>query len=94
MFHILIDCFNKVVFGLNIGLKSEDAVFTQHPRLFVNIYINFAVNDYDTFAPNGAKESFANLKHCLPKGIPIIVMHQSAPITANAIPWKRPPKIM
>ncbi len=33
-------------------------------------------------APKGISESFAILKHCNPKGIPIIVQQSSAPFTA------------
>ena len=34
---------------------------------------------YDTVAPKGVRPSFASLKHCLPKGIPMMVMHQITP---------------
>ena len=37
---------------------------------------------YSTSFPNGKKTSFANLKHCIPIGIPIIVIdHKSPKIT-------------
>jgi hypothetical protein len=41
-------------------------------------------------APKGVADSIASLKHCLPKGIPMMVMHHKIPATmkdiARAIP--------
>ena len=44
--------------------------------------------------PKGAKPTIANLKHCMPKGIPTIVKHKTSP---PKIYWKKikiPPKII
>ena len=38
----------------------------------------FPKSDFTVF-PNGKSDSFAILKHCLPNGIPIMVMHQIMP---------------
>lgn len=45
-------------------------------------------------APKGAMESPASLKHCLPKGIPIMVMHQITPKMRNPRARPSPPKII
>ena len=55
--------------------------------------IDTAPPPYCTSFPNGKNESDANLKHCFPYGIPIIVMHQSAPETSHESPLKKPPNI-
>lgn len=46
---------------------------------------------YSTSFPNGKKDSVANLKHCTPIGIPIMVMHQSIPATHHDRPDINPP---
>ena len=47
---------------------------------------------YRTVAPNGIRASFASLKHCLPKGIPMIVTHSTAPSTAASTSHGNPTK--
>ena len=44
------------------------------------------------FLPKGAADIFANLKHCLPIGIPIIVIDQRIPITIHENQLINPPK--
>lgn len=44
-------------------------------------------------APKGKSASFASLKCCRPKGIPIIVQHKIRPKTACVIASSTPPKI-
>ena len=44
--------------------------------------------------PNGAKVSLANLKHCLPKGIPIIVIHHKSPAKAQLRLLTSPPQMI
>ena len=34
-------------------------------------------------APKGISASLASLKHCIPKGMPIMVMQKSNPLSAN-----------
>lgn len=46
---------------------------------------------YSTSFPKGKKASLANLKHCVPTGMPTIVIHQSMPYTANTNPATIPP---
>lgn len=44
--------------------------------------------------PNGAKPTIANLKHCMPNGMPTMVKHKTNP---PKIYWKKinmPPKII
>ena len=48
---------------------------------------------YRTVAPNGISASFASLKHCLPNGMPMIVMQNSTPITADSNAMGTPLKI-
>lgn len=44
------------------------------------------------FLPKGAADIFANLKHCLPTGIPMIVIDQRIPITIHENQLINPPK--
>ena len=46
---------------------------------------------YCTSFPNGKKLSCANLKHCIPTGIPMIVMHQRHPARHQLNPVNAPP---
>ena len=60
--------------------------------------ITFAKNEgapppYSISFPNGAKAKEANLKHCNPRGIPIIVMQHKTPAIIQESPLKKPPKI-
>ena len=48
---------------------------------------------YCTSLPKGKKLSPANLKHCIPTGIPTMVMHQRHPARHQLRPLKAPPKI-
>lgn len=43
-------------------------------------------------APKGNNASFANLKHCSPKGIPTIVIQSTKPLVIAAIARGSPPK--
>ncbi len=47
---------------------------------------------YTISLPNGKKARPANLKHCKPTGIPIIVIHHMMPAINQPIPIKKPPK--
>jgi hypothetical protein len=46
---------------------------------------------YSTFFPNGASAREANLKHCRPIGMPIIVTHHKRPVTPHARACHIPP---
>lgn len=46
---------------------------------------------YTTSFPNGHIDNFENLKHCLPIGMPIIVIHHSRPAKNQIIPSTNPP---
>ena len=46
---------------------------------------------YSILLPNGQNDMAASLKHCMPIGIPMIVMHQKAPVRTQAMPLIRPP---
>ena len=48
---------------------------------------------YRTSFPNGKKLSAANLKHCIPTGMPIIVIHQRQPVSVQLRPLMKPPNI-
>ncbi len=39
--------------------------------------------EYSTSLPNGNSIKFANLKHCVPKGIPTMVKHEIIPTNAH-----------
>ena len=45
-----------------------------------------------TSFPNGKKERLANLKHCIPIGIPIMVIHQRIPTKNQLRPLSNPPQ--
>ena len=47
---------------------------------------------YTTSFPNGKNARLANLKHCSPIGIPMIVMHHRQPDNTHASPLKSPPQ--
>ena len=62
------------------------------------IQIILANNDgtpppYSISFPKGANYIDANLKHCLPYGIPTIVIHQITPDNTHESPLNSPPKI-
>lgn len=62
------------------------------------IHITFANTDgtpppYSILFPNGANAIFANLKHCLPYGIPTILIHHNTPEKNHANPLVKPPQI-
>lgn len=46
---------------------------------------------YITSFPNGKKARLANLKHCRPTGMPMMVMHQRQPASTHARPPINPP---
>lgn len=46
---------------------------------------------YSISLPKGNRLSTANLKHCIPKGMPIIVMHQKIPTKHQHNPANNPP---
>ena len=48
---------------------------------------------YTTSLPKGKKLIPANLKHCIPTGIPIIVIHHKQPTKAQLSPPTKPPNI-
>ena len=48
---------------------------------------------YVTSLPNGKNASPANLKHCKPIGIPMIVMHHPIPAITHESPAAKPPNI-
>ena len=48
---------------------------------------------YSTSFPNGKKDKDANLKHCTPIGIPIMVMHHRQPTRHQLSPLTKPPNI-
>jgi hypothetical protein len=59
----------------------------------------FATSDgapppYRTSFPNGANAREANLKHCRPMGMPIIVMLHSIPAKHHANACQKPPHII
>lgn len=67
-----------------------------HPKN--TIQIRFTRNEnipfpYTTSFPKGQNARVANLKHCKPTGIPIIVIHQMHPAKTHASPPSKPPNI-
>ena len=65
--------------------NTADSIASGIPDTNIQIIFNNKEPDappYSTSFPNGKKTSFANLKHCIPIGIPIIVIdHKSPKIT-------------
>ena len=67
-----------------------------HPKNI--IHIRFTRNEnmpfpYTISFPNGQNARVANLKHCRPTGIPIIVIHHMHPAKTQAKPPSNPPNI-
>lgn len=48
----------------------------------------------DILTPKGAKPTIANLKHCMPKGIPTMVRQRIKPPIMYSKKIKMPPKII
>ena len=63
---------------------------TIHMRFTKNENIPFP---YTISFPNGQNANVANLKHCRPTGIPIIVIHHMHPAKTHASPPSNPPNI-
>lgn len=62
------------------------------------IHIIFRIKEpapppYTISFPKGKKLRLANLKHCKPIGIPIIVIHHKQPASIQLSPLKKPPNI-
>lgn len=70
--------------AIGIPVKSNQNIFAI--RLI-------APPPYVTSLPNGKNASPANLKHCKPIGIPMIVIHQPIPAITHESPAAKPPNI-
>ena len=70
--------------AIGIPVKSSQNIFAI--RLI-------APPPYVTSLPNGKNASPANLKHCKPIGIPMIVIHQTIPAITHESPAAKPPNI-
>ena len=70
--------------AIGIPVKSSQNIFAI--RLI-------APPPYVTSLPNGKNASPANLKHCKPIGIPMIVMHHQIPAITHESPAAKPPNI-
>lgn len=70
--------------AIGIPVKSSQNIFAI--RLI-------APPPYVTSLPNGKNASPANLKHCKPIGIPMIVIHQPIPAITHESPAAKPPNI-
>ena len=70
--------------AIGIPVKSSQNIFAM--RLI-------APPPYVTSLPNGKNASPANLKHCKPIGIPMIIMHQPIPAIIHERPAAKPPNI-
>ena len=66
--HFAVSCKQSCIFGSMLTLLARK----KRAPTFVNALHSICFSY--TFAPNGANESDANLKHCFPNGIPIIVI--------------------
>ena len=59
----------------------NESAISQPKRMIQKIFIKgCAEKSDDTFFPKGNATSDAILKHCLPNGIPIMVIHKSIPV--------------
>lgn len=70
--------------AIGIPVKSSQNIFAI--RLI-------APPPYVTSLPNGKNASPANLKHCKPIGIPMIVIHHPIPAITHESPAAKPPNI-
>lgn len=67
-----------------------------HPKKSIHIRLTRNENTplpYMTSLPNGQKASDANLKHCMPTGIPMIVTHHKHPAMIQDRPPRIPPNM-
>ena len=96
---ILKNCFPNgiptiVIHHIQPTIRFPSAI--SHPKNI--IHIRFTRNEnmpfpYTISFPNGQNARVANLKHCRPTGIPIIVIHHMHPAKTQAKPPSNPPNI-
>lgn len=75
-------------------IKFPSAI--SHPKKSIHIRLSRNENTplpYTTSLPNGQNASDANLKHCTPTGMPMIVTHHRQPARIQAKPPIMPPNI-
>ena len=98
--NLLKNCFPKGIPTIVMQRMSPKIAFSRassHPKR--RIQKRFKINDpvppsSTTSFPNGLRAIDDILKHCFPTGIPIIVMHHTAPAIQNPNALKNPPKII
>ena len=67
----------------------------QIQMIFIIIDMHPVLEDVSVIlTPKGARPTIANLKHCSPKGIPIMVRQRIKPPMMYSIKMKNPPKII
>ena len=71
---------------ISLEVKRKRLISKNQP-----FYVKFC---YWTDAPKGVSDSLASLKHCLPKGMPMMVMHHKRLANRKLRDRHRPPKMI
>jgi hypothetical protein len=88
----------SVIHRITPRIRWDKAIHS--PPIRIQIILSSKDKDGDepgistTFFPNGKRLATPILKHCKPKGIPIIVMHKSSPETMYSKKISKPPKMI
>ena len=94
---ILKNCFPNGIPMIVMHHRQPNAILPRaiaHPKHTIQIRFTKKENvpvPYSISFPKGQNASDANLKHCTPTGIPMIVMHQTQPTMIHARPPNSPP---
>lgn len=69
-----------MIYDIKVNIRTRPSHRTPSSSKRIIYEIPYKTFVLTTVAPNGASESFAILKNCLPNGIPITVQHSNNPI--------------
>ena len=80
------------------SMQPMSTASTQRGRPLTQSHIILSISEprpppNRTSLPKGQNRSLANLKHCTPQGMPIMVMHQSSPASTQPRPSQSPANI-
>ena len=90
---ILKHCFPRIVMHQRQP-RMQYPIAISRPKKMIQIRLTRKEKPpppYTTSFPNGKKARLANLKHCRPTGMPMMVMHQRQPASTQASPPINPP---
>lgn len=79
---------HKIIADIAYPINISQPKKTAQSMLAIGCLLKFE----SIVCPNGINVMFANLKHCFPKGIPMIVIHRINPRKNQIIEVKIPPR--